>query len=202
MKHLIAMLILLNLAAQPAVGAIRTDEYRPDEYGFDDGTFESFGTAADWADMAIGLFQVEGDCSVVVTTLRIYGFGDTAGEVYLARGADLDNAPGSLTSTGVSFSHGTSSSDEAGWIDIELWSQNIYFFPGETFAIGISLAGNTGIGLDDSCASGTCGNYWTRFDGTWRLEASSGRNIGMRLVAPGTCGPAEVMDIGTIKRFY
>ena len=208
---------LLMLAA--AVGARQPDPLRPppatpapgDRVGsiqmlYDDGEFEAVGSFPDWTARSLGVFEIPAGGPWVLTTLRLFMYGDRDHEILLASvdGLGSDHPPHDLSATGIVFNPGRPDSADIGWLNVDIGAAGLVLNSGRLIAVGADFAegGEDAIGLDNSCGyEGQCGHYWSYWNGQWIYEASSGYNLGLRLVLTGSTA-VERISLSAVKARY
>ncbi len=172
------------------------------ELGYDDDTFEGYGTSPDWSDETIMVAEVPAGGPYALETIRFFGFGMTDRPVVFREILDLVTEPGAVIDNSIMFNFGVDVWENAQWVDVDVSSLGFIYDEGDLIGAGLTLDGTDGIGLDDSCFyDGTCGTYWAYWNGTWGLDSDYGYNDGIRFVLTGGTSTQEITLSG-VKRLY
>jgi len=180
------------------------------ELGYDDDSFEAFGSSPDWTDETLMVAEVPADGPYALETIRIFGFGLADRPIVSREVADLLSEPGVVLDESIMFNWGVGTWDEALWVDVDVTSLGLIYDEGDLICAGTRFYGDVdgdtilddGIGLDDSCYyDGTCGVYWAQYGGAWTLDTDFGYNDGIRFLLTG--GTAiERISLSGVKRLY
>ena len=180
------------------------------ELGYDDDSFEGYGSSPDWTDETVMVVEVPAGGPYALETIRFFGFGLDDRPVVFRDVVDMVTEPGAVLDESVMFNWGVGTWDEALWVDVDVSSLGLIFDEGDLICAGTRFLGDVdgdtvmddGIGLDDSCFyDGTCGVYWAMWSGAWGLDADFGYNDGIRFVLTGGTATREI-SISGVKRLY
>jgi len=180
------------------------------ELGYDDDSFEGFGSSPDWSDETLMVAEVPAGGPYALETVRFFGFGLSDRPVVFREVADMFSEPGAVLDESIQFNWGVGSWDEALWVDVDVSSLGLIYNEGDLICAGTRFLGDLdgdgnmddGIGLDDSCFyDGTCGVYWAFWSGLWGQDADYGYNDGIRFVLTGGTATREVTLTG-VKRLF
>ena len=213
MKKLLVLTALVALVAVPALadrGAVRSDTPRIGysqprdavELGYDDDSFEGYGTSPDWSDETVMVAEVPAGGPYTLETVRFFGFGMTDRPVIFRAASDLVSPPGDILNQDIMFNFGVDAWEDALWVDVDVSSLGLVYNSGDFICAGMPLDGTDGIGLDDSCYQlGSCGVYWAMWGGAWGQDADYGYNDGIRFVITGGTAVSHI-SLSAVRKMY